>query len=95
MKKLHALKKKKKTHRKAQLTPQYPLLSWTQESWSRGWEQGLAGPRLHSWGTAGQLSPTWEDAFVDISGCRLTIGGWGWKGGSTGNATLGMLPPIT
>ena len=36
MKELNRLKKK--PHRKAQLTPRYPLLSWVQESWSRGWQ---------------------------------------------------------
>ena len=92
MKELNCLKKKKK--KKPQKSSTHTTISSVVVGPGK-LEQGLAGPRLHSWGTAGQLSPTWEDAFVDISGCRLTIGGWGWKGGSTGNATLGMLPPIT
>lgn len=75
---------------KPQLTPRSSLLSGTQKRGSRGW-------RLPGFTLAGQL-----DNSAHLGGCfclhlRLPPDDWwlGWKGGSAGNATLGMLPPIT
>lgn len=79
--------KKKEKNNNNQLTPRSSVL-WG----SRKEKQGLTAPRLHSWGTAGQLSPTWEDAVVYISGCRLTIGGWAGREGPQETRHWGCCP---
>jgi hypothetical protein len=50
------------------------------------------GTRLPSGGTAGRLCSTWEDAFVYISGCRLTIGGWAGREGPQETRHWGCCP---
>lgn len=89
MKELNRFKKKKPTEK---LNSHHDILCCRG---SRKAGAGAGRSQASLLGDSWTAQPHLGGCFLDISGCRLTIGGWGWKGGSTGNATLGMLPPIT